>query len=271
MKKFIFIFVLNIVLLSLGSCENRVVVDIDSMSTTNSSSSETDKMFFIIGSAYGILLNDITLIDVRGGAMGYPASLDEVDNYILGLNIGEVTTVKDNYEIVAIYDEKENIILTFAYSYTSKQVYIYRDNVTYQVNNPEGLQLWLGKLLCQYNYYYNDLKIFWVNEIINPVVDLGNGNWFSNNFSFRYERYFGLTNTDTEDIFYSIKGYMNTATDEREMIVNLAEAMNYQTYHAIIAYDDLTGYWRVELYSDNVDVLVYLDNTFKILWCCYIN
>lgn len=152
----------------------------------------------------------------------------------------------------------------FAYSYETRDVYYFSNETAYQIEMVPELMSLLGEQLSPHT------KFFW-HERADDRKTLNNGCTYSTNFDFRYQRYWGKKD-DYYDRFTELEGY--EAETFEEMLVNAAEALQLESYSLIIAYDQRTGFFRIEFYNDAVSgwshgrdwALVYFDNCYELLW-----
>lgn len=194
---------------------------------------------------------------------------------------------KYDYEMVIAVDESEyysivqngsiedvSVLFALAYSFDTKEVFLFRDEKIYLVESSDYLKNEIGEIFSQ-SGIYSDTKFFWGKadafreELIKSDDNsIGKYHW---NFSFRYERFWCLDCEPKEGDFFTMESY--TAESMEEMILNGGTALGYQGFDAYVADDILTGYWRIEYYDLNSEAaaLIYFDNNFQILFGFHIN
>jgi hypothetical protein len=88
-------------------------------------------------------------------------------------------------------------------------------------------------------------------------------------YEFRYEKYWCMDREWPDNFFSELPGYpAEGANDLQEALRLLAESLEYEQFAAFLGYDELTGYWEVEM--DELDsaynAYAYFDENFRILY-----
>ena len=221
---------------------------------------------------------------ITGGANA-SCNIDEImlilQSDSIELSRSEFQSVGYDYEMVLVAEEDEYfsvvrgngtlenvpILMAFAYSYESKEVYYFHNNECYIVKNADSLREKIGIAFAE-NGVYSDTKFFWkkADALKKYPVPGKEESIVSYNFSFRYTRFWCIDQLHQENDFLTLEGY--SANDMKSMILNLSNCLGYPEFEAVLANDVITGYWRLEFYDLESEkyALIYVDNEYQILF-----
>ena len=164
--------------------------------------------------------------------------------------------------------EEVPVIVLFAYEYGTGTTYVVTGGQAYLVENSENL--W--QLMSPYLFgYHRDLKVHWVNRKYFIKYDIPGceGSYYCHMFDFRYESYWSLPRELPDNFFLELPDYPEEGADDiKEALRLLSESLGYGQFAAFLGYDELTGYWEVEM--DELDsayhAYAYFDENFRILY-----
>ena len=237
----------------------------------------------------GVLKNyvpqhSINYSQITGGATAF-GNINDILPLLKSDSIGllktEFHSVGYDYEVVLIANQEKYfsvittglawedvpILIAFAYSYNTKEVYYFQEDECYLVKNPTLLREKIGKLFAD-NGIYSDTKFFWKKADILKEYPVPNTekSTVSYDFSFRYDRFWCIDHPYQDTDFSELDGYF--AIDMNNMIFNLTKHLGYIEFEVILANDRITGYWRLEIYDvmSEKHALIYVDNNYQILF-----
>ena len=205
--------------------------------------------------------------DLHGGTSVYWQSFGDFKRQIKSLELEEVVPTEMYFEVFRVSNHStQKIKYLFAYAYETGNVYFKKQDKCYLIKNPEPLREFIAQKMCDEGYFYSDWKIFWYSKDADRVY-LNDNSFYTDGLEFRYDRYFALEPKDISDYVYTYGNYTGEGvTDVAEMVRRLAEGMGQKNFEAYLAYDKLTNYIRVEFYGENKKALIYLDDSYNVIW-----
>lgn len=261
-------------LILLTDCQSDVIADDDNtvMIAIGVFSQESSRSLPHISNLVGYDYVESNLDDV----------LSIANNSNLDLSPTDLPYSPYGYEAIAVHSKSEyrsaqknndnikdiDTIVSFAYSYETKKVYLVNDDGTFCINNPEESRLDIQKLFLN-NGFNNNYKFRWNKNDASRETVINNSIKLSYSISsfFRYEQYFV---PDGEKLMYD--DFISSDACFENHLQNLDQALKciYSSLgcsqaNAYVSYDVFTNNLLIYYWSDIKNFCIILDGEYKII------